>query len=97
MAVFNACNGQVPSTSDKEIRALVVAKEGTRANTAPTPDTKAEGMKNDNEFSVLIMDHNVQEFKFEMGDKYPSVKGKLMEKLILAGNTFSKLCNVRDY
>ena len=47
----------VAPMSDRGTRALVVAKEGTGANTARTPDTetKVEGMKIDNEFSDLII------------------------------------------
>ena len=41
-----------------------VAKEGTGANTARTPDTetKVEGMKIDNKFSDLSNDYTNQEF-----------------------------------
>ena len=65
--------------SDCGTRALVVMKEGTGANTVQTPDTetKVEGVKIDNEFSDLSNDHTIQEFEFEKGNNYPSVKGKL--------------------
>ena len=71
--------------------ALVVAKEGTGANTAQNPDTetKVEGMKIDNEFSDLSEDYNIQEFEFEKSNNYLSVKGRLSKNLILARNTFS--------
>ena len=79
---------------------MVVAKEGTDANTAPTPDTetKVEGMKIENEFSDLSMDCTTQEIEFVViiGNNYPSVKGRLKENNILAKKTFSKLCNFRD-
>ena len=63
---------------------LVVGKEGTGANTARTPDTetKVERMEIDNEFSDLSEDYNVQEFEFEKGNNYPSVKGRLKKNLI---------------
>ena len=65
--------------SDPGTRASVVAKEGSGANTAQTPDTeiKVEGMKIDNEFSDLSMDYTIQEFEFEEDNNYPSVKGRL--------------------
>ena len=52
---------------------LVVAKEGTGANTAQTPDTETEvgGMKIDNGFSDLSKGYNFQEFEFEKGNNYP--------------------------
>ena len=67
--------------SDWGTRALVVAKEGTGANTAWSPDTetKVKGMKIDNEFSD---DYTIQEFEFEKGNSYPSVKRRLKKKLI---------------
>ena len=57
MATFDSRNGSVAPMSDRGTRALVVAKEGTGANTARTPDTetKVEGMKIDNEFSDLMI------------------------------------------
>ena len=59
-------------------------KEGTGANTVQTPDTetKVEGVKIDNEFSDLSNDHTIQEFEFEKGNNYPSVKGKLKKNWI---------------
>ena len=65
-------------------RALVVAKEGTGANTAPTLDTetKIEGLKIDNESSNLSMVYTIQEFEFEKGNNYPSVKVRLKKVLI---------------
>ena len=72
--------------------AWVVAKEGTGANTARTPDTeiKVESMKIDNEFSDLSNDDTIQEFEFEKGNNYPSVKGRLKKNLnLLTRNTFS--------
>ena len=43
------------------------------------PDAKAkvEGMKIYNEFSDLSMAYTIQEFGFEKGNNYPSVKGRL--------------------
>ena len=78
-AFIDARNGPVAQMSDCGTRALVVMKEGTGANTVQTPDTetKVEGVKIDNEFSDLSNDHTIQEFEFEKGNNYPSVKGKL--------------------
>ena len=45
-------------------------------------------MKIDNEFSDLSNDYTIQEFEFQKGNKYPSVKGRLKKKLIF-WNTFS--------
>ena len=45
-------------------------------------------MKIDNEFSDLSNDYTIQEFEFEKGNNYPSVKGRL-KKNLLARNTFS--------
>ena len=61
-----------------------MAKEGTGANTARTPDTetKVERVEIDNEFSDLSEDYNVQESEFEKGNNYPSVKGRLKKNLI---------------
>ena len=66
-------------------------KEGTGANTVQTPDTetKVEGVKTDNEFSDLSNDHTIQEFEFEKGNNYPSVKGKLKENWIFWQETLS--------
>ena len=66
-------------------------KEGTGANTARTPDTetKIEGMKIDNEFSDLSNDYTIQEFEFEKGNNYPSVKGRLKKNLIFWQETLS--------
>ena len=63
---------------------MVVAKEGTGANTAPTLDTetKIEGLKIDNESSNLSMVYTIQEFEFEKGNNYPSVKVRLKKVLI---------------
>ena len=60
-ATFDARNGPVIPMSDRGTRALVVAKEGTGANTARTPgtETKVEGMKIDNEFSDLSNDYTI--------------------------------------
>ena len=56
--------------SDRGTRASVVAKQGTGANTAPTPDieTRVEGVKIDNEFSDLSIDYTIKEFDFEKGN-----------------------------
>ena len=69
---------------------MVVVREGIGTNTARTLDkeTKVEGMKIDNEFSDLSNDYTSQEFEFEKGNNYPSVKGRL-KKNLLARNTFS--------
>ena len=77
--------------SDRGTRALVVAKEGTSANTARIPDTETEveGMKIDNAFSDLSNDYTIQEFEFEKGNNYPSVKGRLKKKLIIWQETLS--------
>ena len=66
-------------------------KEGTGANTVQTPDTetKVEGVKIDNEFSDLSDDHTIQEFEFEKGNNYPSVKGKLKKNWIFWQETLS--------
>ena len=55
---------------------LQVQVEGT------TPDTKAEGMKFDNEFSDLSMVYTIQEFELEKVNNYPSIKGRLKETLM---------------
>ena len=70
---------------------MVVAKEGTGANTAQNLDTetKVEGMKIDNELSDLSEDYNIQEFEFEKGNNYPSVKGRLKKNLIFWQETLS--------
>ena len=83
-ATFDARNGLVVPMSDRGTRALVVAKEGTGANTARIPDTetKVEGMKIDNEFSHLSNDYTIQEFEFEKGNNYPSVNGRLKKNFI---------------
>ena len=39
-------------------------------------------MKIGNEFSDLSSDCTIQEFEFQKGNKYPSVKGRLKKKLI---------------
>ena len=77
--------------SDLGTRVLVVVKEGTGANTARTPDTetKVEGMKIDNEFSDLSNAYTIQEFEFEKGNNYPSVKGRLKKNLIFWRETLS--------
>ena len=77
--------------SDRGTRALVVAKEGTGASTARTPDTetKVEGMKIDNEFSDLSIDYTIQKFEFEKGNNYPSVKGRLTKNLVFWQETLS--------
>ena len=64
--------------------AFAVAKEGTGGNTVQTPDTetKVEGVKIDKEFSDLSNYYTVQEFEFEKGNNYPSVKGRLEKNLI---------------
>ena len=68
-----------------------MAKEGTGASTARIPDTetKVEGMKIDNEFSDLSNDYTIQEFEFEKGNNYPSVKGRLKKNLIFWQETLS--------
>ena len=83
-ATCDARNGPVVPMSDRGTRALVVAKEGTGANTARIPDTetKVEGIKIDNEFSDLSNDYTIQEVEFEKGNNYPSVKGRLKKNLI---------------
>ena len=84
MATFDASNGTVASTSNRWTRALVVAKEGTGANTARNPDTetKLEGMKINNQLSDLSEDYNIQEFELEKGNNYPSLKGRFKKNLI---------------
>ena len=88
---FDERNGPVVPMSDRGTRALVVAKEGTGANTAQIPDTetKVEGMKIDNEFSDLSNDYTIQEFEFEKGNDYPSVKRRLKQNLIFWQETLS--------
>ena len=51
--------------SDRRIRALVVVKEGTGANTTRTSDTETKSMKIDNEFSDLSNGYTIQEFEFK--------------------------------
>ena len=48
--------------TDRGTRTLIAIKEGTGANTSPTPDieTKVEGMEIDNEFSHLSNDYTSQ-------------------------------------
>ena len=77
--------------SDRGTRASAAVKEGTGANTAQTPgtETKAEGMKIDNWFSDLSNDYTIQEFEFEKGNNYPSVKGRFKKNLIFWQETFS--------
>ena len=91
MATFDASNGPVASTSDRWTRALVVAKEGTGANTARNPDTetKLEGMKINNQLSDLSEDYNIQELELEKGNNYPSVKGRFKKNLIFWQETLS--------
>ena len=55
---------------------LQIQVEGT------TPDTKAEGVKFDKEFSDLSMVYTIQEFELEKVNNYPSVKGRLNETLM---------------
>ena len=88
MTTFEACNGTVVPMLDWWTRDLVVIKDGTGPNTVPTPDTKTkvEGMKIDNNLSDLRMHYITQEFDFD-----------IIKFNILAGNTFSKLFNFRDY
>ena len=90
-ASFDAHNDQVAPMSDRETRALVVAKESTGANIARTSDTesKVEGMKIDNEFSDLSNDYTIQEFECEKGNNYLSVKGRLNKNLIFWRKTLS--------
>ena len=66
------------------MRAFAVAKESTGGNTVQTPDTetKVEGVKIDKEFSDLSNYYTIQEFEFEKGNNYPSVKGRLKKNLI---------------
>ena len=87
----------VAPKSDRGTRALVVVKEGTYPNTTPTPDTsgrgttpdtKAEGMKFDIEFSDLSMVYTIQEFELEKVNNYPSVKGRLKETLMFSKEHF---------
>ena len=70
--------------SNRGTRASVVVKESTGASTGQTPgtETKVKGMKIDNEFSDLSNDYTIQEFEFEKGINYPSVKGRLKKNLI---------------
>ena len=84
--------------SERGTCVLVTAKEGTGANTARTPDTetKVEGMKTDNEFSDLSEDYKVQEFEFERGNNYPSVKGRIEKNLIFWQETLSTNSTVLD-
>ena len=90
-ATIDAHNGPVAQMSDPETRASVVVKEGTGENTARTPDTetKVEGMKIDNKFSDLSNAYTIQEFEFEKGINYPSVKGRLKKNLIFWRETLS--------
>ena len=74
--------------SERGTRALVMVKEGTGAILLET-ETKVEGMKIDNEFSDLSNDYTIQEFEFQKGNKYPSVKGRLKKKLIFWQETLS--------
>ena len=60
MATIDARNGPIAQISDRGTRALVVAKEGTDANTGRT---KLEGMKIDNEFSDLKKGNNYPYFE----------------------------------
>ena len=46
-------------------------------------------MKIDNKFSDLSNDYTIQEFEFEKGINYPSVKGRLKENLIFWRETLS--------
>ena len=82
--------GPVAQISDRGTRALVVVKEGTGVNTARTPDTETnvEGMKIDNGFSDLSNDYTIQEFEFEKGNNYPSVKRRLVKKLFFGEKHF---------
>ena len=84
--------------SDRGTRALVVATEGTGANTARTPDTetKVEGMQIDNEFSDLNENYNVQEFEFEKGNNYPTVKGRVKKNLNFWQETLSANSTILD-
>ena len=97
-ATFNARNDPVVPMSERGTCVLVTAKEGTGANTARTPDTetKVEGMKTDNEFSDLSEDYKVQEFEFEKGNNYPSVKGRIKKNLIFWQETLSTNSTVLD-
>ena len=90
-ATIDVHNGPVAQMSDRGTRALVVVKEGTGANTARTSDTenKVEGMKIDNEFSDLGNDYTIQEFEFEKGINYTSVKGRPKKNLIFWRETLS--------
>ena len=90
-ATIDFHNGPVAQMSDRGTRALVEVKEVTGAKTARTSDTenKVEGMKIDNEFSDLSNDYTIQEFEFEKGINYPSVKGRLKKNLIFWRETLS--------
>ena len=92
-ATFDARNGPVVPMSNRGTCALVVVKEGTGANTARVPDTetKVEGMKIDNEFSDLSNYYTIQEFEFENGNNYPSVKGRLKKNLIFWQETLLEI------
>ena len=57
----------------------------------PNSDTesKGEGMKIDKEFSDLSNGYTIQEFGFEKGKNYPSVKGRLKKNSIFWRETLS--------
>ena len=74
---------QVAQMSDQGTRALVAVKEDTVVNTARTPDTIG------NEFSDLSNDDTIQEFEFEKGNNYPSLKRRLKKNLIFWWETLS--------
>ena len=85
---IDARNGPIPQMSDRRIRALVVMKEGTGANTTRTSDTETKSMKIDNEFSDLSNGYTIQEFEFKKCNNYPSVKGKLKKKWFFGDKHF---------
>ena len=90
-ATIEVHNSLVAQMSDRGTRALVAVKEGTGANIAQTPDTetKVEGMKIDSKLSDLSNDFTIQEFEFQKGNNYPSVKERLKENLIFWRKTLS--------
>ena len=81
----------VAPMSDQGTRALVVAKEGTGANTARASGTKTkvERMKIDNEFSDLSKDYTIQKFLFQKVNNYLSVKRRFKKNLIFRQKTLS--------
>ena len=92
---FDTSNGPVAPMSDRGIRALVVTKEGSSANTARAPDTetKAEGMKIDNDSTK---DYTIQEFQLGKDNNYLHAKGRHKKKLIFWQKTLSAYSTVLE-